>query len=85
MQASRFQCGWKISCLYVESGEEDKRTSVTVNNSLYLAGSRMAEYQFNVDEDPENARRERESSNVFEPKECIGTPKRMMGTVLARQ
>jgi hypothetical protein len=35
----------------------------------------MAECQFNMDEDPENARRERESSNVFEPKECIGTPK----------
>jgi hypothetical protein len=65
--------------------EEDKRTSVIVNNSLYLAGSRMAEYQFNADEDPENARKERESGNVFEPKECIGTPKRMMGTVLARQ
>jgi hypothetical protein len=55
--------------------EEDKRTSVIVNSSLYLAGSRMAECQFNMDEDPENARRERESSNVFEPKECIGTPK----------
>jgi hypothetical protein len=56
-----------------------KRTSVIVNNSLYLAGSRMAEYQFNVDEDPENARQERELSNVFEPKECIGTPKRNDG------
>ncbi len=45
----------------------------------------MAEYQFNEDEDPENARRERELRNVFEPKECIGSPKRMVGTVLARQ
>jgi hypothetical protein len=32
-----------------------------------------------VDEDPENARQERELSNVFEPKECIGTPKRNDG------
>jgi hypothetical protein len=39
----------------------------------------MAECQFNVDEDPESALKERESSNVFEPNECIGTLKKNDG------
>lgn len=58
---------------------------MSVNSSLYLAGSRMSEYLVNVDEDPENAHKERGLSEVCEPNECIGTPKGMMGTVLARQ